>query len=326
MNNNILVEVKNLKKYFPIKRGFFSKKGYKVHAVDGVSLNIRLGETLGLVGESGCGKSTLGMTILKLIEPTSGNILFKGEDISTIKGKKLREIRKKMQIIFQDPYTSLNPRMTVKDIIGEALLVHNISKGKERLERVVELLKVVGLREDSLNRYPHEFSGGQRQRIGIARALAVLPQFIVADEPISALDVSIQAQIINLLHELQKKFNLTYLFISHDLRIVEYISDRVAIMYLGKIVELAESKEIYSSPLHPYTKALLSAIPIPIPNFKKEKILLEGDVPNPISPPYGCYFNTRCKYAKPICRQEIPAFLEIKEKHFVACHLVATPQ
>lgn len=323
--DNILLDVKALKKYFPITQGIlFQKKVADVKAVDGVSFNVKQGETLGLVGESGCGKSTTGRTILQLYRPTEGQVLFQGKDLSALKGEDLRKMRSNMQMIFQDPYASLNPRMTVGDIIAEPLEVHNIAKGKEKKERVQELLQIVNLNPYFVNRYPHEFSGGQRQRIGIARALAVNPDFIVCDEPISALDVSIQAQIINLLEELQDRFGLTYLFIAHDLSVVRHISDRVAVMYLGKIVELTDSKTLYDNPLHPYTRALLSAVPIPDPIIeeKRERIILVGDVPSPVNPPKGCRFHTRCPLAIPICKEVAPEWREVGNGHFVECHVV----
>jgi len=317
--NEVLIEVKNLKKYFPVKMGL-GRKAY-IKAVDDVSFFIKKGETLGLVGESGCGKSTTGRTIIRLYEPTSGQIIFKGEDITK---KDMLPYRKFMQMIFQDPYASLNPRMTVGDIIGEPLEIHNIAKGNEKKERVQELLRLVGLNSEHANRYPHEFSGGQRQRIGIARALAVEPEFIICDEPISALDVSIQAQIVNMLEDLQQRLGLTYLFIAHDLSMVKHISSRVGVMYLGKLVELAESNELYSNPLHPYTQALLSAIPIPDPKISKERtrIILEGDVPSPLNPPSGCRFRTRCKYAFDRCKEKEPEFKDVGSGHYVACHLM----
>jgi oligopeptide/dipeptide ABC transporter ATP-binding protein len=328
MNNytdDVILEVKNLKKYFPIKRGIvFSKHVGDVKAVDGVSFYIRKGETLGLVGESGCGKSTVARTIIRLLDPTDGEIIFDGVDISKLPYSSLRRIRRDMQIIFQDPYSSLNPRMTVSEIIGEPLQVHKIvSSSKEREKRVQELLELVGLAPYHATRYPHEFSGGQRQRIGIARALALNPKFIVADEPTSALDVSIRSQIINLLQDLQKEFKLTYLFISHDLAVIRHICDRIAVMYLGKIVELSENEDLYTSPLHPYTQALLSAIPIPDPELaeKRKKIVLTGDVPSPVNPPSGCRFHPRCPSAMDICTKIEPELKEIKPNHFVACHL-----
>ena len=316
-----LLEIHNLKKYFPVGAGLFSRHKGEVRAVDGVSLTVEEGETLGLVGESGCGKSTLGRTILRLIEPTAGEVRFQGKNILSLSQRQLRDMRREMQIIFQDPYASLNPRMRVGEIIGEGLEIHDIAKGKKKRERVMELLNQVGLREEHYDRYPHEFSGGQRQRIGIARALAVNPKFIVADEPVSSLDVSIQAQIINLLQELQEKMHLTYFFISHDLRVVEHISHRVAIMYLGKIVEIANSETIYRDAKHPYTRALLSAVPIPDPNRKKERIILEGDVPSPVNPPPGCSFHPRCAYREELCDKVEPKLEFGAGGHGVSCHV-----
>jgi oligopeptide transport system ATP-binding protein len=323
--NGYLLEVRGLKKYFPITQGILiQRKVADVKAVDGVSFFVREGETLGLVGESGCGKSTTGRCILQLYKPTEGEVLFRGKDLTKLSGEDLRRMRADMQMIFQDPYASLNPRMTVGDIVGEPLEVHNIAKGKEKKARVQELLQIVGLNPYFINRYPHEFSGGQRQRIGVARALAVNPDFIVCDEPISALDVSIQAQIINLLEELQDKFHLTYLFIAHDLSVVRHISDRIAVMYLGKIMELTDRKTLYESPLHPYTRALLSAVPIPDPVIeeKRERIILVGDVPSPVNPPSGCRFHTRCPLAIPICKRVEPEWRDVGGNHWVACHVV----
>jgi len=323
--NKPLMEVRGLKKYFPITQGILiQRKVADIKAVDGLDFTILRGETLGLVGESGCGKSTTGRTILQLYRPTAGEVLFDGKDLVKLSGEPLRKMRRNMQMIFQDPYASLNPRMTVGDIIGEPLEVHNIAKGKDKKERVQELLQIVGLNPYFVNRYPHEFSGGQRQRIGVARALAVQPDFIVCDEPISALDVSIQAQIINLLEELQSKFNLTYLFIAHDLSVVRHISDRVAVMYLGKIVELTDRDSLYKNPLHPYTKALLSAVPIPDPVIeeKRERIILVGDPPSPRNPPTGCRFHTRCPLVIDICKRVDPEFRNVGNNHSVACHVV----
>ncbi|MBI2988379.1 MAG: dipeptide ABC transporter ATP-binding protein [Deltaproteobacteria bacterium] len=316
-----LLEVRNLKKYFPVGGGLFSRRSGEVKAVDGVNLAVEEGETMGLVGESGCGKSTLGRSILRLIEPTGGEVYFQGKNLLAMSQRELREMRRQMQIIFQDPYASLNPRMRVGEIIGEGLEIHKLAKGKKKRDRVMELLHQVGLREEHYDRYPHEFSGGQRQRIGIARALAVSPTFIVADEPVSSLDVSIQAQIINLLQELQEKMHLTYFFISHDLRVVEHISHRVAIMYLGKVVEIASSDKIYRDAKHPYTRALLSAVPIPDPERKKERIILEGDVPSPVNPPPGCAFHPRCPYREDICDKAEPKLEFGADSHGVSCHV-----
>ncbi|NTW70910.1 MAG: dipeptide ABC transporter ATP-binding protein [Eubacteriaceae bacterium] len=315
-----LLEVNGLKQYFPVKDGFL-KTNY-VKAVDGVTFHIDKGETLGLVGESGCGKTTVGRTLLRLYEPTEGQIIYDGVDITNVN---MLPYRKKMQIVFQDPYASLNPRMTVGDIVGEPIDIHNLAKNaKIRKEKIISLLETVGLNSEHANRYPHEFSGGQRQRIGIARALAVDPEFIVCDEPISALDVSIQAQVINMLEDLQKEMGLTYLFIAHDLSIVKHISNRVGVMYLGKIVELAGSDDMYRNPLHPYTQSLLSAIPIPDVRLcrEQERIILQGDVPSPLNPPSGCSFRTRCPYAKEICAKEIPLFKEYGNNHIAACHRI----
>ncbi|MGQ9503144.1 MAG: ABC transporter ATP-binding protein [Anaerolineae bacterium] len=324
-NNNVLLDVQSLKMYFPITRGIVIQRHVgDVKAVDDISFQIKKGETLGLVGESGCGKSTAGRAILQLYRPTAGHVYFKGEDLTQLKGEVLRRKRREMQMIFQDPYASLNPRMTVGSIISEPLEVHNIYPSRrERQERVQELLRVVGLNPYFINRYPHEFSGGQRQRIGIARALAVNPEFIVCDEPISALDVSIQAQIINLLMDLQAQFGLTYLFIAHDLSVVRHISDRIAVMYLGKLMELAGRDELYNNPLHPYTQALLSAVPIPDPfvEERRQRIILQGDVPSPANPPKGCNFNTRCPRVMDICHTVDPPFKDVGGGHWVACYL-----
>jgi len=323
-NNDTLLRVEDLEMHFPIYRGVFQRKVGAVRAVDGVTFEIKRGETLGLVGESGCGKSTTGRTILQLYKPTNGDVYFEGSNLLKMKHEQMRQMRRKMQMIFQDPYASLNPRMTVGQLVGEPLMVHNVASGTEIKERVDHLLEIVGLNPAFESRYPHEFSGGQRQRIGVARALALQPSFIICDEPISALDVSIQAQVVNLLEELQEQFNLTYLFIAHDLSMVKHISDRVAVMYLGIFVELAERDELYSSPLHPYTQALLSAVPIPDPiaDAKRKRTILEGDVPSPANPPSGCRFRTRCPIAEAQCAESRPEFREVKPGHYVACHLV----
>jgi oligopeptide transport system ATP-binding protein len=323
---DVIVEVKDVRMYFPVTSGIiFQRKVADVKAVDGVTFSIRQGETLGLVGESGCGKTTLGRVVLLLYKPTAGEIKFRGQDLTTMKGGNLRRMRRNMQMIFQDPYASLNPRMTVGSIIAEPIIIHGLAKDrKERQEKVQELMQVVGLNPYYANRYPHEFSGGQRQRIGIARALAVQPDFIVADEPVSALDVSIQAQIINLLEDLQEQFGLTYLFIAHDLSVVRHISDRVAVMYLGRLMELTDRVELYERPLHPYTRALLSAVPIPDPAIEsqRERIILTGDVPSSLRPPRGCVFHTRCPIAIDECREAIPEWREVQPGHWVACHRV----
>jgi len=318
-----LLRVKNLVKHFPVKTGWLGGTVDRVHAVDGVSLELAPGETLGLVGESGCGKSTTGRCILRLIEPTAGEIWFEGRNVTALQGEALRRLSRDMQIISQDPYASLNPRMTVGAIIGEALVIHKLARNaREFDDRVAQLLETVGLHPDHRWRYPHEFSGGQRQRIGIARALAVSPKMIVCDEPVSALDVSIQAQVINLLEDLQQQFSLTYLFIAHDLSVVEHISNRVAVMYLGRIVEVASAKDLHTSPRHPYTEALLSAVPIPDPTVKRKRLVLEGDVPNPMRPPTGCHFHTRCPIRKlPLCSEEVPALKRCGDGHWAACHL-----
>jgi len=314
-----LLEVRNLRKYFPIRGGIFSRVVANVKAIEDVSFKIQRGEVVGLVGESGSGKTTVGRSILRLIEPTAGEVLFDGVDITKLSKSQMREYRKRMQIIFQDPFASLNPRMSVGDIVGEAMTIHNLARGKEREQRVAQLLERVGLSPSHMRRYPHEFSGGQRQRIGIARALAVDPQFIVADEPVSALDVSIQAQVVNLLQDLKDELGLTLLFIAHDLGVVEYISDHVVVMYLGRIMEIAPAKELYANPIHPYTEALLSAVPIPDPTVKRDRIILQGDIPSPINPPSGCVFRTRCPIATKECAEVVPPLVEVNPGHFKAC-------
>ncbi len=316
-----LLEVVDLKKHFPLKKGLLSRVGRKVYAVDGVSFHIKQGETLGLVGESGCGKSTVGRTVLRLLDPTAGSIRLNGRDITGLSKTAMRPVRREMQIIFQDPYSSLNPRMSAGDIVEEMLRVHGIGTAAERRQRVAELFERVGLRKAQMNSFPHEFSGGQRQRIGIARALALNPKVIIGDEPVSALDVSIQAQVINLLMDLQAELNLSYLFIAHDLAVVEHISHRIAVMYLGKIVEYTDKKTLFTNPQHPYTEALLSAVPIPDPTIRRKKTILQGDVPSPIQPPSGCHFHTRCPYAEERCKVEVPALKTYAPGHVVSCHL-----
>ena len=318
--NQVLLETKDLRKYFSGKKGLFNLNPPVVKAVDDINLTIHKGETLGLVGESGCGKSTLGRTILKLIPMTSGQVIYNGEDIAAYDKKQMWEMRKRMQIIFQDPYSSLNPRMTVYDLVSAPLEVYGIGSAAERKEMVISILNDVGLDKQYLNRFPHEFSGGQRQRIGIARALILNPEFVVCDEAVSALDVSVRAQVLNLMKKMQQKRNLTYLFISHDLSVVRHVSDRVAVMYLGSVVEIADKQDLYGAPLHPYTRALLSAIPIPDANRKRNRIILEGDVPNAYNPPSGCKFHTRCPYATDRCREEVPALRDMDGGHSVACH------
>ena len=317
-----LLEVEGLKKHFPIHKGFFSRVSGQVYAVDGVSFSIARGETLGLVGESGCGKSTVGRTLLRLMEPTGGTIKVAGQDITQLSNQELLPYRRRMQMIYQDPYASLNPRMSAGEIVGEPLVVHEVGAPKEHKERVAALFERVGLRPEAVNSYPHEFSGGQRQRIGIARALALNPELIVGDEPVSALDVSIQAQIINLLMDLQDEFKLSYLFVAHDLAVVEHISHRVAVMYLGRIVEMADKRALFEMPLHPYSEALLSAVPIPKSNARaRKRVILTGDVPSPINPPSGCHFHTRCPYVMPRCKIEAPVLREVMPGHLAACHL-----
>jgi len=321
--SEILLEVHNLKTYFPINNGFISKKKDFIKAVDGVTFKLFKGETLGIVGESGCGKSTTGRSILKLIEPTSGEIIFEGRDVLSLSKQELRKLRKQMQIVFQDPFASLNPRLRISSILEEALLTHGIGNSKkERRQKVLEILQMVGLNAFHADRYPHEFSGGQRQRIGIARAIAVGPSLIIADEPVSALDVSVQAQILNLFQSLQKELGLTYIFIAHDLSVVKHISDRVGVMYLGRMVEFADKNQMFSEPLHPYTKSLMSSVPVPNPeNKKKDRIILTGDVPNPANPPLGCTFHPRCFACMEVCKTKNPRNIEVKPGHFVACHL-----
>lgn len=321
-----LLEVRNLKKYYSVKSGFLNKDRRSVKAVDGINLSVKQGEILGIVGESGCGKSTFGRSILRLIEPTSGEVIFEGTNICGLKKEEMRLKRREMQIVFQDPGASLNPRLAVGEIIGEPLEVFHICEGKEKEERIYKLMDLVGINRAYINRFPHEFSGGQRQRLGIARALAVNPKLIICDEPVSALDVSIRAQVLNLMKELKDKLNLTYIFISHDLSVVHHICDRVAVMYLGRVVEIADKKQIYENPVHPYTKALLSAIPMPDPEVKRERIILQGDVPNPADPPSGCHFHKRCPYAKKECSETVPPFVTVEPGHQVLCWLAEEQQ
>lgn len=321
--NENLVEIEHLVKYFPVRAGLLQRVVNWVKAVDDVSFTVKKGETLGLVGESGCGKTTVGRTMLRLIEPTSGSVRFEGRDILKLRGQELKQVRRDMQIIFQDPYASLDPRLPIGESVMEGLHIHNIGTPQERFEIMLDTLKKVGLEDYHARRYPHEFSGGQRQRIGIARALALRPKFIVCDEPVSALDVSIQSQVLNILKDLQREFGLTYLFVAHNLSVVEHISDRVAVMYLGKVVELTTRDELYRNPLHPYTQALLSAIPIPDPRLKRKRIILKGDVPSPLNPPTGCRFHPRCPIAKDICAQQEPEFRQAQPEHWVACWMVS---
>jgi oligopeptide/dipeptide ABC transporter ATP-binding protein len=317
-----LLQVENLKKYFPIRRGVFQRTVGHVRAVDGVSFSVQKGETLGVVGESGCGKSTMGRSILRLIEPTSGAVRFEGKDVVRMNRAQMQAMRREMQMVFQDPYASLNPRFSIAQTLMEPMIIHNLHGSKaKRMERVKSLLERVGLDADYARRYPHEFSGGQRQRIGIARALAVDPKLIILDEPVAALDVSVQSQVLNLLEDLQEELGLTYIFVAHDLSVVRHISDRILVLYLGRMMELVESEELFTDPLHPYTQALLSAVPIPDPDAKRERIILQGDLPSPANPPSGCPFHTRCPVAKPVCRERVPEWKEVKPNHYVACHL-----
>ncbi|WP_406687536.1 ABC transporter ATP-binding protein [Rossellomorea vietnamensis] len=316
-----LLKVENLKKHFPITGGILGRPVSSVKAVDGVSFTVNKGETLGIVGESGCGKSTTGRMLMRLIDPSEGKVTFEDRELTSLSNSEMRKVRREMQMVFQDPFASLNPRHTVEKILEEPLKVHGMGSAKERKERVHELLNIVGLSSYHAKRYPHQFSGGQRQRIGIARALMTKPKLIIADEPVSALDVSIQSQVLNLMQDLQKEFGLTYIFIAHDLGVVRHISDRVGVMYLGKMVELSDSENLYEKPLHPYTQALLSAVPVPDPDFKRETILLQGDIPSPSNPPSGCTFHTRCPHATDICKQKVPEFKEHQPGHYVACHL-----
>lgn len=317
----VLLEVKDLRKYFPIRRGVMQRTVGHVKAVDGITFDLMQGETLGVVGESGCGKSTMGRSILRLLEPTSGSVVFEGQNVVGLSRSKMQTMRREMQIVFQDPYASLNPRFSIRQTLMEPMIVHHLYTPKQRMERVGSLLDRVGLDPDYGARYPHEFSGGQRQRIGIARALALNPKLIILDEPVAALDVSVQSQVLNLLEDLQEEFNLTYIFVAHDLSVVRHISDRVLVMYLGKMAEQAETEELFSQPLHPYTRALMSAVPVPDPDIKRERVILQGDLPSPANPPSGCTFHTRCPMAMDICKQQIPEWKEAKPQHLVACHL-----
>lgn len=321
MTTKPLLKVKGLKKYFPVKKGLLARTTGYVKAVDDISFHVNEGETLGIVGESGCGKSTTGRMLMRLLEPTEGTVEFDGKELTALTSEEMRKTRRDIQMVFQDPYASLNPRHTIERILSEPLLVHGVKSAKERRKKVHEFLEVVGLSAFHAKRYPHQFSGGQRQRIGIARALMTNPKLIIADEPVSALDVSIQAQVLNLMQDLQEEFNLTYIFIAHDLGVVRHISDRVGVMYLGRMVEVAESEQLYAKPLHPYTQALLSAVPVPDPDFTKEEVLLEGDMPNPANPPTGCTFHTRCPFKMDICSQVVPQLVDLEEGHSVACHL-----
>lgn len=325
MQEQLLLEVRDMRKYFEIRGGLLQRTVNYVRAVDGINISIKKGETLGLVGESGCGKTTTGRVILHLVEGATGEVLFRGRNLLELNKKEIRSLRRDMQMVFQDPYSSLNPRMTVRDIIGEPLLVHGICRGQELRDRVLKLMKMVGLEEEHLSRYAHEFSGGQRQRIGIARALALEPALIVLDEPTSSLDVSVQSQILNLLTDLQSELGLTYLFISHDLSVIKHMSTRIAVMYLGKIVEIASKEDLFKEPLHPYTQALFSAVPVPNPHYKKPRIMLHGEVPSPSSPPSGCPFHTRCPHIMEVCKEREPELIDVGNEHLVACHLVGSP-
>ncbi|MCF8566805.1 dipeptide ABC transporter ATP-binding protein [Alicyclobacillus tolerans] len=320
--SEVLLEVENLRKYFPIRRGLFRRSAGSVRAVDGVSLQVHSGETLGVVGESGCGKSTMGRSILRLIEPTSGKVWFQGQDILKLTKPQMRDLRREMQIVFQDPYASLNPRYTIFQTLSEPMEIHNLYTSGERRQRVHSMLERVGLDPSYASRFPHEFSGGQRQRVGIARALMLHPKLMILDEPVAALDVSVQSQVINLLEDLQEEFNLTYIFVAHNLSVVKHISDRILVMYLGRMAELASPQDLFHEPLHPYTQALFSAVPVPNPRAKRERIILKGDLPSPASPPSGCVFHTRCPIAQELCQQQVPEWREVRSKHYAACHLI----